>query len=471
MHVTFVTLASGEVVSMGILYVAAALRRGGHEVRLLETDDADDMLRDLARNPTDIVAFSATTGLHRLYLAWARLVTRELGLRTLFGGPHPTYFPEVIDRPEVTAIVVGEGEWTTPELLAALAAGDGRAVPGAMYRHEGVIVRGPPRPPEQDLDRLPFPDRSLYFDRRRDHREFPAKVFIASRGCPYRCSYCFNRTLNDMYRGQTRAVRFRSPAEVVREIDGVRKKWPLRLVWFLDANFVVSRGWLEELCGRLRREVRLPFYCKVRPNLVNASIARTLALGGCTGVGLGIEAADDHLRNGVLERNVSREQILESCHRLRDVGISVMTFNMVGLPGETYEMARASVDLNIEAGVTHALATVFQPYPGTRLGAYAVEQGYFDGNYDKLSANYFSGCTMREVVSGDRRRIENLQRLFALAVEFPEVRRRLDWLVERNLPRFYGKLFSAWHKQSFDRKFYLRWENPVRASLEAESPS
>jgi hypothetical protein len=341
MRVTFVTLTSGEVVSMGLLYVAAALREAGHAVRLLETEDVASLERDLRSNPTDVVAFSVTTGLHRLYLAWARAAKRAARVTTLFGGPHPTFFPEIAERPEVDAICVGEGERTAPELLAALEARDGRAVPGAIYRHEGALVRGPSRPPEQDLDRLPRPDRRLYFEARRDHREFPVKVFVASRGCPYRCSYCFNRTLNDLYGGQTRAVRLRSPADVVAEIREVGRAWPLELVWFLDANFGVSRRWLEEIAERLRRDVGLPFYCKVRPNLVDARVARALALGGCTGVGVGFETADEELRNGVLERNLSRDTIVDACRHLREAGIAVMSFNMVGLPGETYEMARA----------------------------------------------------------------------------------------------------------------------------------
>jgi hypothetical protein len=123
------------------------------------------------------------------------------------------------------------------------------------------------------------------------------------------------------------------------------------------------------------------------------------------------------------------------------------------------------VDLNIEARVDHAMATVFQPYPGTRLAEIARERGFWDGDVEGLSHNYYSGARMREVVPGDRRRIENLQRLFALAVEHPEVRRRLDWLVERDAPRFYGALWSAHHTRSFHRKFYGALSNPRAAAL------
>jgi hypothetical protein len=97
---------------------------------------------------------------------------------------------------------------------------------------------------------------------------------------------------------------------------------------------------------------------------------------------------------------------------------------------------------------------VFQPYPRTRLGEYAVERGWFDGDFDRLASDYYSRSPLRPPHPGDGARLQNLQRLFALAVEFPEVRRRLDWLVERRAPRLYARLFELWHQHCFRRRFY-----------------
>jgi anaerobic magnesium-protoporphyrin IX monomethyl ester cyclase len=466
MRVCFATLRSGEVASFGIMYVSTALQRAGHITRLVEAANFQQLSDQLRSDRPDILAFSATTGLHRIYLAWAREAKRMWGVTTLFGGPHPTFFPEMAQLAEVDAIVIGEGDETTPELLDALRVRDGRQVAGAVYRHEGSLIRGLLRPPVQDLDGLGLPDRGMYFDQNKLHRRFPVKAFVASRGCPYRCAYCFNRTLNDMYRGRTRAVRFRSPAAVIREVLQVKRTWPMKLVWFLDANFVVSRSWVKELCERMQRDVRLPFYCKLRPNGVDEDLARTLGLGGCTGVGMGIEAGDDSLREGAMQRHVSREQILNACRCLHDAGIAIMAFNMVGLPGETYPMALSTVDLNVQAGVDYAMATVFQPYPRTVLSEWAIERGYFDGDFDRIDTNYYSTCQMREQVAGDRKRIERLQRLFAVAVHFPEVRRHIDRLVEIDAPRLYTSVFKLWHKHRFHTCFYERYRNPRRQQLE-----
>jgi anaerobic magnesium-protoporphyrin IX monomethyl ester cyclase len=456
MEVAFAMLRAREVTSFGIMYVAAALRTAGHGVRLVQAEDERDLMTQLRAERVDVLALSVTTGLHREYLAWARAAKQELGLRTVMGGPHPTFFPEIFDDAALDAVVLGEGEHTAPELLAALAANDGRLVPGARYRHGGQIVAGPLRALEGDLDRLPLPDRELFFASNAYLRDFPVKAFLASRGCPFRCAYCFNGTLRDMYKGLGKSVRLRSPALVVDEILAVGRRWPMRVVWFLDANLGAVRPWLQELTTLLRREVGLPFYCKLRPDQIDARLCRILAEGGCSGVGMGIETGDDELRIKVLDRHVTSARILEACRLLRHHGIRIMSFNMVGLPGETYAMAKKTLELNVRARVDYAMTMVFQPYPRTRLTDYAIREGWFHGDFDALDDNYYAQSGLREAAPGDRDRLERLQRLLALGVEFPEVRARIDWLVERPWQRFYGELFQIWHHYCFHSRFYDR---------------
>jgi len=130
--------------------------------------------------------------------------------------------------------------------------------------------------------------------------------------------------------------------------------------------------------------VGLPFFCKVRPNVVTEELAARLADAGCTSVGVGIETGDDRLRNEYLDRHLSKEQILRCCHAFKDQGILVMRFNMMGLPGETYEMALETLQLNVDAGVDYAMTMFFQPYPGTEATRRALEMGFFDGGFDSL---------------------------------------------------------------------------------------
>lgn len=442
---------------MGLLYLAGALRRAGHTVALIQAREVDEVVAAIGREKPRVVGLSATTGLHRVYLSWARAIRRaHHHVAIVLGGPHATFFPETLDRePALDAVCIGEGEESIVDWVAALEGGGPRTcVPGFRSRVGDRVLDGGLRPPPRDLDALAPPARDLYYAGNEHLARFPVKAFLASRGCPYRCTYCFNRSLNDMYRGTGKPVRWRAPAAFCDEIAEVRARWPLELVWILDANFVVSRAWLRELSPVYRARVGLPFFCKVRPNLVDRELANLLAEMGCTGVGMGIESGDDELRNDVLGRDVSREQIVTSCRLLRERGIHVMTFNMLGLPGETYERAKQTLALNVECGVDYAAATILQPYPRTEIARTAAEQGWFDGDFERIGWDYYSSMALRAPSDEDRRRILNLQRLFGLAVEFPEVRRHIDWLTARSAGRLYTEAFKLFHTRCFHRRFY-----------------
>jgi len=145
----------------------------------------------------------------------------------------------------------------------------------------------------------------------------------------------------------------------------------------------------EAVAAMLQARIGLPFFCKVRPNLVDTSLADLLAAAGCSGVGMGIESGDDELRNGLLERGISRQQIVESCCLLKARGIRIMTFNMLGLPGETYARAKQTLDLNVECGVDYAAATILQPYPRTEIARRGVAEGWFDGDFERIGRDMF----------------------------------------------------------------------------------
>jgi len=460
--ITFVALRSSEGISFGYMYLSSALKRAGARVRLVEAADAAELCRRFADHPTELVGFSTTTGLHHTYVEWARSLKEGRRVHTIFGGPHPTYFPDLVHSSGVDAVCVGEGEEALLEYLQAYAESGGppdRPVAGFRHWRGGELLDGGLRLPPASLDALPGPDWELYFGANPRLARHPVKSFLATRGCPYRCTYCFNRELNARYRGTgVRAVRVRDAELVVNEIDEVRRRWGARLIWFLDANFAANRRWLRAFLPVYRRRIGLPFFCKVRPNVVTDELVSDLVDAGCTSVGIGVEAGDARLRNEVLERNISDEQIVRACRAFVERGVLVMSFNMVGIPGETYEMARRTLELNVESRVDYAMTMFLQPFPGTELARRAQAMGLFDGDYDALECSYFQPAPIRFPSEGDRRRITNLQRLMALAVSFPLVRRHIDRLVALPENPFYLELFKTYNHQAFHRRFYRAFE-------------
>jgi len=131
---------------------------------------------------------------------------------------------------------------------------------------------------------------------------------------------------------------------------------------------------------------------------------------------------------------------------------------MVGIPSATLEEELRTVALNAACKVDLAAATILQPYPATPIARWAEQHGYFDGNYDRLSYSYFGDSPLRYPTRRDRDRITNLQRLFAFAVEFPEVRRHLRRLIDRSPNRLYRFLFETRHNWGFRHHLYRAWK-------------
>src|SRR5512146_2998774 len=249
------------------------------------------------------------------------------------GGPHPTFFPEVIGQAPLDGVCIGEGEESFPDFLGWL--GTRGAPPDGWWirrdRGRGPVERGRPRPPVLDLDSLPTPAYDLLFDAAPGHARTPQKAFLATRGCPYRCTYCFNRTLNERHRPYGRLVRTHDPERVCDEVLEVRRRWGLRLTWFLDANFVADRRWLEAFAATYRRRVGLPFMCKLRPERASERLVRTLVSANCTAVGVGIESGSERLRRDWLGRPAADADILSGCRRLKAAGLRVLSFTMLGI--------------------------------------------------------------------------------------------------------------------------------------------
>lgn len=460
MRIAFVSLRAREALAYGIQSLTGALRQAGHEVALVQVDAVDDLLTHPIVERADVLAMSSTTGLHRVYVGWTRTLRAAFPHKGLvLGGPHATFFPQVLADAPWDGVCIGEGEESFPEFLEAYAAGfPSRAgtPAGWWIRRDhgaGPIERGSERPPVLDLDRLPSPAYDILLDAHPDHAKAPNKAFLATRGCPYRCTYCFNRTLNDRYGPYGARFRTRDPEAVCDDILAVERRWGIGLVWFLDANFCAHVPWLERFAAVYRRRVALPFMCKLRPERATKKIVRLLTEAGCTSVGVGVECGSERLRAEMLGRPIKDVDILAGCRELKAAGLRVLSFSMLGIPGETLDEALSTVALNAACGVDFAAATVLQPYPGTEIARRAIDAGHFDGDFDRLDYSYF-GDSPFAFPAQHKARITNLQRLFSFAVEFPEVRRRLRWLIDRRPLELYRHLFDLRHRFAMQRTFY-----------------
>ena len=436
----------------GLMILAAVLRRAGHEVRLVgaRTTRLPPVMEDFA---PDVVGYSACTGLHRYLLRLNRWLKRHWSFVSVFGGPHPTFFPEMIDEDGVDIVCRGEGEGAIVDLATAV--DEGRpldSIANLWVKTPDGVRRNPMRPLIADLDALPFPDRELRYESDPPGRDYPVKSFLVSRGCPFRCTYCFNSGYAELYGPAWCRPRTRSVGNVVAEIQAVRAASRLEFVQFRESVFPWQEAWLEEFAGRYPGEVGLPFYCHVRADLLTARRVELLSRAGCVSVNMGIECGDETYRRERLGRAMTNAQIVEACRLLHAHGIRILADNMVGLPGAGAEADWKTLRLNQQCEIDYPLAMIFQPYPGTELARQAEAMGLFDGDYDAIDYNYYLRSPLAFASEAERRETENLQKLFAVLVEAPWlerlVRRMLRW--KPNLT--FLSIFRTWYIYCYRRR-------------------
>jgi radical SAM superfamily enzyme YgiQ (UPF0313 family) len=370
---------------LGIACLSAVLKQAGHQTSLIhvvEPPAREQLVEKVRAQAPDLVGFSSTTHMFRHVARWAGWLREETDLPAICGGVHPTIAPdEVINTPGIDFLAIGEAEDTMLELCEALAAGrDPSGVRGLWSRRSGDIVRNPARPLRTDLDSLPFPDRTIYDRSLFCADQHPRGTLMASRGCPFNCTYCSNHAQKNAYPNPEDYVRFRSPENVVSEIEQMLAGDPgIEYIRFDDDILTTDRQWLGRLSELYRERVGMPLICNSRVNFMDREMAEMLSEMGCRVVCLGIESGNPWLREKVLNRHMSNRQIIEAFATCREAGMKTVSTNMFGLPLEDTSMVLDTIKVNARCQPDTIQVSTFIPYPGTELYRLCKEKGLIEG--------------------------------------------------------------------------------------------
>ncbi|MHB0877025.1 MAG: B12-binding domain-containing radical SAM protein [Anaerolineae bacterium] len=477
MHLLFV-VKEVDNEPQGLLLISALVKTHGHRVSLVIASQEDPVQAALRLRP-DAIGYSVYTGTQRYYLDLNRRLKAQVGAQhaaplSIFGGPHPTFFPEMVEQDGVDVVCIGEGEYATLELLDAMQAGeDYTGVRNLWLKTAGGIVRNTLRPPltSAEMDALPYADRRLLYDVHRPSRENHIRPFITTRGCPYNCTFCFNQAYSELYGqyGHKVGVRRRSVDNTLREIQAVAQQYPLSFVVFFDDTFIVHPRWLREFEQRYPAEIGLPFWCQVRANLVDEPVVALLKRSGCVSVSYGIEAGNEHLRNQVLNRNMTRQEIETAARILRQAGIAFSTNNMLGLPSGGLAEDLETLALNVACRPAYANVFLYQPYPKTALGEMAHSQGLMHGGFDDLSGSVSLDSPIKFKSEREGRQIQNLQKLFAVTAEFPWLLPVTKQLVKLPPNPAFWFVYKVWKGYAMKRRMFPYHLTPrewVKAALQ-----
>jgi len=346
---------SSECELLSFEYLAAALKSGGHEVELLLDPrlfdnellaikplagifDSSFLICDkVARLSPDLIGFSVAAD----NFNWAKNLALRLktvsSAPIVFGGIHPTLAPEeVIKHDFVDYLCVGEGEAAVVDLADSLERGaDTSAIPNIWARAGNRVFRNAPRKLIMDLDSIPFPDKGLY--ERLYEKFMRGYKIIASRGCPYSCSYCAAHQISGLYSAHGVFYRKRSPENVVGELKDAKERFNVRMVRFFDEVFTADKVWLRQFAELYKKHVALPYFCFVHPNNADEETVSLLETSGCATAFMGFGTFSEEVRADILRRRYTNEKVRRLINIFVKSRIYLIVDFILGIPGQTMD--------------------------------------------------------------------------------------------------------------------------------------
>lgn len=393
--------------SLGVEYLSSVLKEGGHKTDLVfdpafnenpylklnfpgQKSMQEKMIRKAKQFSPDLVAFSSTTYMFPFVRQMAPVLKSELDVPIIVGGVHATMAPDqVLKEKAVDMVCIGEGEYALLDLANKLERGkDAKNTQNIWFKDGDRIKKNSLRMLVEDLDKLPFPDKDIFYK----FGCFTDRVYMmAGRGCPYRCSYCFNESMQLLMRGKGKYVRFRSVRRVIDEIMFYRREYNIKRIAFEDDTFTLNHEWIKKFLETYREEVALPFRCLTRADTMTEEIASLLKSAGCEWVQLGLESGSEHIRKNVMNRNITNEQVIRAVNILKKAGMKVKVFSILGIVNETPEQMWETVRMNELLKPDALTSYTLVPYPQTKMLEYALKYGALEkGTYEKINSGFGS---------------------------------------------------------------------------------
>lgn len=389
--------------SLGLGYLAAVATGAGHSVTVLncikERLDADGFSEYLQRNHYDVIGFQLFS--YDLYVV-ARLlgIVRDIQPQavTVAGGPHPSGDPlGVLDFLDcLDYAFAGEAEIGFARWLQMLEEhSDPVSVPGLIYRDNSNEVQVNPVQTVEDLDTLPLPAWELLKPEEYPEaphgaftRKFPTAPIILTRGCPCLCTFCSGGAITG------RRVRRRSVANVMTELAVLFARG-VREIHIEDENFTLNKEYVLEFCDALIKsglELSWSLPSGIRIDTLDAEMLTRMESAGCYSLALGIEFGTDRMMQ-LTKKGLTIAEIRRKIELFRRSRIKTTGFFLFGIPGETYEEMKKTLEFALELPLDRAQFNNFMPLPGSSLWEELGKSGRLDSvEWDRMFVHDVAYC-------------------------------------------------------------------------------
>lgn len=355
--------------SYGIFYIASVLEQNGHEVRIFDCNIDSRCPADFVEFHPSVIGFTMASGPK---IADAIALSQEFKnvmpkAKIVWGGTHPSCLPEqTIIEPYIDFVVVGPGEYTMLELVEQLENNSKHLedIKGLVFKRSGGgVVRNEPRPFIKNLDELPDPAWHLV-----DVSKYWAISLNTSRGCPYKCTYCYNSRFHQGYRADLSVDR------ILSQIEILQKRYGAKMIRFFEDNFTFNRKRLRQFCNEvIARKMRFTWDCEARADLTESEIA-LMAKAGCVSVGLGVETGSSRMLS-FLKKGMDLEQMEKSFWFFVKHKISPRLYIMHALPTENIDDFVATHKMMARLDHPPFIFMPYVPFPGAPLADYCNENG------------------------------------------------------------------------------------------------
>jgi len=355
-------------------------------------------------------------------------------LPIIWGNKYPTLNPEkTLLEHGADFICNAEGLEAFDEFLDAL---EGKrdifSIKNIWARKNGSIIKNELRPLKKDLDDLPYLDWDI-FDKRQFYRAFDGEMVVSGDhmlnwGCPYHCTYCINHHFHEKYNNKYFLRRY-GVDRIIPELKYLVEKHQLNFYRFLDEDFLMRPVEnLRELGEAYKKYVKVPFAIETNPKSITEEKVEILKDMNCVNISLAVETGDPWLRKTVLGRPDEPEDVIRAFGTVNKAKIRNSSFIMLGLPFESRETYRKTIEIVRKANVQYPGPGFFYPFEGTKLRDVSIEKGFFDPA-DPDNAVYRRDAPTLKFNDFSTEELVELHKVFSLYAKLPE---RYEPYIERS---------------------------------------
>ena len=383
----------GDLIPLGIASLAGFLREKGYGGGVLDCPalriDADKVYEIIVNKDPAIIGFSTTTySLARAVEIGKKIRNKLPNKLTVVGGSHANVAGiETANQYDIFDIISYglDGEYIMHQIVNEYSIKKFdrdsflqdfvmlEKIKGIIYKKNNVVIKNLPSEIINDLDELPLPARDLFPMERyipvpHHYKKLPLTNMLVIRGCPYFCTFC------DQAGTKTRR---RSPQKVIDEIKHCVEKYGVKEISFWDDTLSYHKKWMKEFLDLLMKaDLDICWSCFAAVNTVDKEILKLMSKAGCWNIFYGYETGVEVLAKNMLTHRKNRdfEKMKQVAQWTKNAGIEVIGSFVIGLPGETPELARQTVQNAIELDPDYAQFAIACPYPGTQL-AKEIKQG------------------------------------------------------------------------------------------------